>query len=572
MTMIYCQQIDDYYKYIQEHPNEIDDEIKLLFKNVILPTLESGDVFFDSKQLDQCIRYCEHWYYPLDIYQKAIYACVFMYDKDNHDIVKFQDVFILMARGNGKDGMIMPLANYLQTQYYGIKNYHIDIVATSEEAAINSFNVVYQMLENNKKIMFKHFYWNKQEIRNRKTGSILRYNTSNAATKYGKQAGMIIFNELHTYVDYKQLNVFSSTLGKIRHARAITITTDGTVRDGPLDEKKDLASNVLHGEPNYLRMLPFIYKADSEDDVHIPMKKYLETKDKNDIDISRWCKSNPSLRFMPILQNQLIQDYLKMMTQPSYKQEYYPQRMNLPQRDEEITITSWENILKACYKDVENKIERDLPELEGHTAVVGIDFASFQDFSSAGFLFKVDGEIIWRQRTWICAKSKFFNEIKFPFDLKGEDGYKDFEIVNDDLIDERLIVEWICENMIKYNVVKIVMDSHRFSQLKKAFEEFGISIETRENKDGIVRMIRLNNSIYDIVAPKIEKEFIAGNINLGNSAMMRWAINNTSMKQTKDGNMTYQKIEPKLRKNDPFMAFVHAMSVHELLDEIVIYV
>ena len=56
-------------------------------------------------------------------------------------------------------------------------------------------------------------------------------------TKDGKQTGMIIFNELHAYEDYKQLNVFRSGLGKIIHARKVTITTNGTVREGPLDEK-----------------------------------------------------------------------------------------------------------------------------------------------------------------------------------------------------------------------------------------------------------------------------------------------------------------------------------------------
>lgn len=569
--MVYCKEIEDYYKYICDNPEEIDEEIKLLFKNIIIPTLQNGDVYFDAKQLEQCITYCEKWYYPLGIYQKAIYACVFMYDVEDHDIVKFSDVFILMARGNGKDGMIMPLANYMQTHYYGIKNYNIDIVATSEEAAINSFNVVYNMLENNKKVMIKYFYWNKQEIKNRKTGSILRYNTSNANTKYGKQSGMIIFNELHTYSDYKQLNTFSSTLGKIKHARSITITTDGIIRDGPLDEKKELSMQVLKGGPNHLRLLPFIFKADDEDDVHIPMKKFLQTNDKNDINIKRWCKANPSLNFMPTLKNQLIQDYLKMITQPSYKQEYYPQRMNLPKRNEEITVTSWENILKACYSNIADKIERPLPDLSGRTAVVGIDFASFQDFTSAGFLFKVDNEFIWRQKTWICSHSKFFNEIKFPFDLKGEKGFQDFEIVDNDFIDEKVVVDWIYEKMSEYNVVKIIMDSHRFVLLKNTFEKYGISAETRNNKDGIVRMIRLSNSIYNIIAPKIEKEFTEGNINLGDSAIMRWAINNTSMKQSKEGNITYEKIEPKLRKTDPFMAFVHAMSGHELLNEQVIY-
>ena len=36
--------------------------------------------------------------------------------------------------------------------------------------------------------------------------------------------------------------------------------------------------------------------------------------------------------------------------------------------------------------------------------------------------------------------------------------------------------------------------------------------------------------------------------------------------------MSYEKIEPKLRKNDPFMAFFCAYSGHELFDKGVIYV
>ena len=85
-------------------------------------------------------------------------------------------------------------------------------------------------------------------------------------------------------------------------------------------------------------------------------------------------------------------------------------------------------------------------------------------------------------------------------------------------------------------------------------------------------MIRYPASVIAIIAPRIEVAFVDKKINIGNSAIMRWAINNTSVKTRKDGNKTYEKIEPKLRKNDPFMAFVMAMTAQELLDEEVIYV
>lgn len=570
--MIYCKEIDEYIKFVEENPNETDDEIKLLIKNIVKPTLSRDDVFFDEDKYYKCISYCEKWYYKLFPYQKFIYAFVFMYEDKNRDVVIFPDIFILMGRGNGKDGMIMPLANFLQTHYYGVKNYHIDIVATSEEQAQNSFNVVYQMLEDNKQTMKKYFYWNKTEVINKKTHSILRFNTANAKTKDGKQTGMIIFNELHAYEDYKQLNVFKSGLGKIIHSRKVTITTNGTVREGPLDEKIATSKLILNGEKNFTGLLPILYKINDKSLVDIPMRRFLETEDKNDIDVTFWCQANPSLRYRPTLFNEMFTDYLDMQKQKSYRVEFYAKRMNLPEQDEEQAVADWDTIKRASYSDVDKEIPRETGQIEGRKAIIGIDYASLNDFASAGFLFKVDGEYIWRQKTWICAKSKFFGDIKFPFHNVGQEGFQDFVVVNTETIDAEEIILWLMVEMSKYNVQKWTMDTYRFLLLKNIFVKYGFSIEDKNNPYGQIRMIRKFDSIMAIVAPRIEVAFAEGKINIGNSAIMRWAINNTAIKIGKDGNKKYEKIEPKLRKNDPFMAFVAAMSVQELLDEEVIYV
>lgn len=572
MAKIYCKEIEDYISYVENNPNEVDEDINLLIENIIKPTLSRDDVFFDEKTYYKCLKFCEKWFYELFPYQKFIYAFVFMYEKDNMDIVIFPDIFILMGRGNGKDGMLMPLACFLLTEHYGVSFYNIDVVATSEEQAENSFNVVYNMLESNKKIMKKFFAWNKTEIINKKTHSILRYNTSNAKTKDGKQTGMIIFNEYHAYEDYKQINVFSSGLGKVIHARTVTISTNGTVRDGPLDEKITVSEQVLHGEDNFLGLLPFLYRMRKKEEIDIPMKKFLQTKDKNDVDITFWIKANPSLKYRSVLKNEIIRDYLKMQQQKSYRSEFYAKRMNMPEQDEEMVAIEWDKILKASYKDVIKKIPREIGDLSNELSIVGIDFADLNDFACAGFLFKCENEYIWRSRTWICAKSRWFNDIKFPFQNIGQEGFQDFEIVYSETISARDMILWILEEMSKYKVKKIVMDTYRYKQIEQIFKEFGISVETKENPYGLIRMIRYPASIAAIVAPIIEAAFSNGDVNIGDSAIMRWAINNTSVKLGKDGNKKYEKIEPKLRKNDPFMAFVAAMSVSNLLEREIIYV
>ena len=63
--MIYCKEIDEYIKFVEENPNETDDEIKLLINNIVKPTLSRDDVFFDEDKYYKCIRYCEKWYYKL---------------------------------------------------------------------------------------------------------------------------------------------------------------------------------------------------------------------------------------------------------------------------------------------------------------------------------------------------------------------------------------------------------------------------------------------------------------------------------------------------------------------------
>lgn len=569
--MITHDAIDDYLKFVDENPDAISEEVKLLIKNIVTPTLRRDDIFFDSETLDKCIAFCERWFYPLFPFQKFHYAFVFMYEKENPENVIFRDIFDLMGRGNGKDGYLMPLALFLLSPMYGVFNYNIDIIANGEDQAKDSFEILYDMLEANKKIMRKMFYWNKTVIIGRKTRSRLKYNTSNAKTKDGKKSGMLIFNELHGYEDYKQLNVFTSGFGKVKHARTWTISTNGIVRDGPLDEKIELSMSVLHGEANYLRMFPFICRMKRED-VHKPMKKNLETNDPNDIDTTLWEQANPSLRYLPILRSALIFDYYNFLTKPSYKTEFYSKRMNIPMQDHEQALTSWNNILKASYSDVEQKIPRDTYVEPGSSAVVGIDFAQFNDFASVGLLFLKNEEYIWQSKTWICGRSKHFCEIKFPFDKYGSPGFMDFEVIDEDYIHEDYLVRWVVDAMRMYRIQKIVLDSHRYQLMKRSFESYGISVESRDNPSGMIRMIRINQSVYNIVAPFIEKLFVDGTINIGDSAIMRWAINNTALQIKKDGLLTFEKIEPKLRKNDPFMALVHACQARELLEKKVIQI
>lgn len=555
--MICCQEINEYLDYYERCPNVFNYERKLLIENIVKPTLIRDDIFFDEEMFHKCLKFCETWFYDLFPYQKFVTAFIFMYDKD--DMPLFRTFLIMLGRGNGKDGWIIPVALFLTSELYGIEFYDVDIIANSEEQSRGSYDVILQMFEQNMQKMLKHFYWNKEECYNRVTKSKFRYLTSSSKTGDGKKPGCVIYNEYHAYKKIDKVNTGQGGLGKKRHPRMFIITSNGLVREGPLDELIRVCMDVLLGEGNELRYFPFICKLDNKQMVDNP---------------DNWILANPSIEYMPVLKNTIMIDYLEMKKFPSKKAEFMAKRMNLPEVDEVALVTSRENILKACFNDYEMdcKNPRTMPLLSNKNAVIGIDYASLNDIASAGILLKKDNEYIWRSHSWICSKSKYFSEIKFPFDLAGEEGYKDFTVINDQSISEDLILNWVMEQISKYNIQKIKLDNYKYQLMKKGFENRGLTIESKENPNGIVSIIRYPASIAALVGPVLEVLFAEGNLNLGNSSLMRWSINNTYMKDKKDGNKYFEKVEPKRRKNDPFMALVCAISAKDLLNENVIYV
>lgn len=554
MKMICCKEIDDYLEYYHKSPNVFNNERKLLIENIVIPTLSRDDIFFDESTYRKCIKFVERWYYPLFPYQKFLYAFVFMY-KD--DVPVFRTFIILEGRGNGKDGFIVPLLHFLTTQYYGVENYNIDIVATSEGQANDTFDVAYSVLDKNENIMKKYFYWNKEYFVNKITRSRFRFNTSNAATKDGKKSGLVLFNEYHAYLTDKNIKVYQGGLGKVKHGRIFIITSNGDVRGGPLDELLDSCTKILQTGDNKLRYFPFLCKMDDLTEVDNP---------------ELWEKANPSLPYLPELYDAIMIDYLEQKERPSKRSEFLSKRMNIPQERDDLVVTSWENILKASYSDVKNKIPRVMVKKEKQPAIIGIDFASLRDFASVGILTKYGDEFCWRQKTVICSSNKFFKDIKFPFENAGQKGFEDFVVVDTPSIDEKIIVNWALSYFNDYDIKKIILDNYRYQLIKKTFEESNVSVETKENKDGLIRMIRYPASIAAIVAPKLEVLFERGQLNIGDSAIMRWSINNTCLRTKKDGNMYFEKVEEKLRKNDPFMAMICALSGEELLVENIEYV
>ncbi|MBQ9739514.1 MAG: terminase large subunit, partial [Kiritimatiellae bacterium] len=116
------------------------------------------------------------------------------------------------------------------------------------------------------------------------------------------------------------------------------------------------------------------------------------------------------------------------------------------------------------------------------------------------------------------------------------------------------------EQKWKYNLEKIALDSYRYTWLASALRDVGY-----DAKEGKVKMLRPSDIMQ--VVTKISSMFIAHKIAWGDDPMMRWFTNNTKLVPAVNNNFKYEKIEPRSRKTDGFMAFVHAMTQEDELPD-----
>jgi phage terminase large subunit-like protein len=529
-----CKYLQTYIDLIESGERKSCTEQKLLIQHV-KKCFETEDLRVNEIQVEKYLSYQKYFPFellPWEIFCFILHNCIFKSD----GTPRWSDLLILIGRGGGKNGYLSFEDFCLITETHGVAYYDIDICANSEEQAKTSFDEIYNILENPKwrKKFESNFRWNKTEIVNKKTRSKIKYRTNNPKGKDGLRSGKVDFDEPHAYENWENINVFTTGLGKKPHPRRTYISTNGDVREGPLDQLIEKSEKILNGEIPDNGFLPFICKLDNEEEVHDP---------------ALWEKANPSLPYFPILREQMQREYADYLLDPVINNAFMTKRMNIPKGNADAEVTSWENILKT---------NGEVPNLKGRSCVCGIDFSKTTDFVSAFLLFK-DGEKYYGiHHSWFCKASNDKQRIKYPLHEAVEKGV--LTIVDDVEINPQVIADWIKEQKRYYNIERIAIDSYRFTVLSRALRDAGFDANEKE-----VKLTRPSDIMQ--VVQKISSMFIGNKIIWGDDSLMRWFTRNTKLEPAPNNNFKYGKIEPKSRKTDGFMAFVNAVILEDELPE-----
>lgn len=547
MTSIpaFCQ---EYFDFMDANPKEICREqwalrkqIKNVFSNEILEVRQ--DLYEYYVKLGSILGFGKG--YEWERFQIGLFWCTFTAD----GLPRWTDLVDFMGRGAGKDGVISWFALIGISPYNPIRNYDVDICAYNEDQALRPVKDVYDALEANPAKMKKYFRWTKENITGLKNGGSIKGHANNAKGKDGLRSGIVILNEIHTYENYDNIDVFTTGLGKKDHPRTAYFTTNGYVVDGPLDEMlKEGRECLFEGKPDN-GTLYFFCNIDKDEEAH---------------DEIAWRKANPSLRYNPSLLIEMRKEYQRWKSNPVSLPGFMTKRMNRRQQKEARPVTSWENIA-ATNRPI------DKQKMAGRQCTVGIDFSKTTDWVGVNIHFKDGDERIDINHAWVCLQSEQLWRLKCPYREWAEKG--DVTLVDAPEISPQLIAEYVAQAADLYSVQMVCMDSYRYELLKDALAKYGISAEKKN-----IKLYRPSDVMR--TAPLIERYFANKLLVWDDTPHLRWATNNTKIVPTKKsvlvndgedldiGNWVYGKIEPHARKNDPFMAFVASVIVEDSISDV----
>lgn len=501
------------------------------------------DVYVDREQLGRYLGLVKYFPYdrlfPWEEFLLTLWDCTYKAD----GTPRWKTVLCMVGRGAGKDGFIAFDSACSISPYNPVAHYNVDICANNEEQAVTPVKDLAEVLETPKweSKLRKHYYHTKELIQGRKNKGVMKGRTNNPKGRDGMRSGKVVFNEVHAFENYDNIKVFITGQGKVAQPRVGIFTSNGEVSDGPLDDYLARGRRILFEGEEDNGFLPFICCLESKDQVHDP---------------ENWFMANPSLYYMPHLQQEIADEYRDWKDHPEQNGDFITKRMGIRAGFKEIAVTDYEKV-KATNQTV--------PDLQGWSCTVGIDYAELSDWAAVNLHFRRGAERYDINHAWMCLQSRMLSRVKAPWREWAERGF--VTAVDDVSIHPDLLAQYIAKAAEKYNLKMLAMDHYRWTLVSESLRKIGFDAADKTR----VKMIRPSDIMQ--VEPVIQECFDRGLFHWGDNPCLRWAVNNTkrvasSRKIGVDtGNFIYAKIEARSRKTDPFMALVASMVVEPALGD-----
>lgn len=499
------------------------------------------DIRVDLDQLGRYLGLVKYFPYdrlfPWEEFLLTLWDCTYRAD----GAPRWKTLLCMVGRGAGKDGFIAFDGACSISPYNPVGHYNVDICANNEEQAVTPVKDLAEVLESPRyeAKLRRHYYHTKELIQGRRNKGVMRGRTNNPKGRDGMRSGKVVFNEVQAFENYDNIKVFITGQGKVAQPRVGIFTSNGEVSDGPLDDYLARGRRILFDGEADNGFLPFICCLGSRDQVH---------------DRDNWFMANPSLAYLPHLLQEIEDEYREWVDHPEQNGDFLTKRMGLRAGFKEVSVTDYEKV-KAT--------NRPLPELDGWSCTVGLDYAELSDWAAVNLHFRRGADRFDLNHAWICAQSKTLPRVKAPWQAWARQGLA--TVVEDVSIPPDLLAAYILEAGRRYNIRMLAMDHYRWTLVSESMRKIGFDAQDKSR----VKLVRPSDIMQ--VEPVIQECFDRGLFTWGDNPQLRWAVNNTKRVRSAKrmgsdtGNYYYAKIEGKSRKTDPWMALVASMVVEPAL-------
>ena len=440
-----------YHEAIQKKEVIVDVWVRLCFE-ILTTGLLNGEWEFNEKKANKAIKFIENFCHHsegrsdllhLELWQKAIVSAIFGVMDKTTGYRQFREVFIIVARKNGKTLFAAAIAAYMTyvDGEYGAKVYFL---APKLDQADLVYDAFYQIVQSDDEL---------DSITKKRRSDIYikAFNTSvkkiafNSKKSDGFNPQLVVNDEMEAWPGdqgLKQYEVMTSALGARKQPLIISIATAGYVNDGIFDELFKRATAFLKGNSREKRLLPFIYMID---------------------DIEKWDsieelkKSNPNLGVSVSAEYYLEQIEIARNS-ISKKVEFMTKFCNIKQNSAVAWLDYWD-VMKCVHEEKPLSLE----DFKGCYCVGGIDLSRTTDLTAASIVINRDGINHIFTRFYMPQKryEVAINEDNTPYNIYRDRGF--LFISGENQVDYKDVYNWFIELVKVYKIKPLKIGYDRYS-------------------------------------------------------------------------------------------------------------
>jgi phage terminase large subunit-like protein len=440
-----------YHEAIQKKEVIVGVWVRLCFE-ILTTGLLNGEWEFNEKKANKAIKFIENFCHHsegrsdllhLELWQKAIVSAIFGIMDKTTGYRQFREVFIIVARKNGKTLFAAAIAAYMTyvDGEYGAKVYFL---APKLDQADLVYDAFYQIVQSDDEL---------DSITKKRRSDIYikAFNTSvkkiafNSKKSDGFNPQLVVNDEMEAWPGdqgLKQYEVMTSALGARKQPLIISIATAGYVNDGIFDELFKRATTFLKGNSREKRLLPFIYMID---------------------DIEKWDsieelkKSNPNLGVSVSVEYYLEQIEIARNS-ISKKVEFMTKFCNIKQNSAVAWLDYWD-VMKCVHEEKPLSLE----DFKGCYCVGGIDLSRTTDLTAASIVINRDGINHIFTRFYMPQKryEVAINEDNTPYNIYRDRGF--LFISGENQVDYKDVYNWFIELVKVYKIKPLKIGYDRYS-------------------------------------------------------------------------------------------------------------